>query len=212
MPPLIDLTGQRYGKLVCLYRVENDNYGRSKWRCQCDCGKVIDTSSNYLRTGSVSSCGCLRHHINGSAYDKLYKRWIHMKQRCYDPNLKMYKYYGGRGIKVCDEWRNNYEAFREWAYENGYDDSLPARECSLDRIDSNGDYEPGNCRWTDIYTQNNNKSDNRLITLNGETKTLAQWVRATGINRSTLENRIIRWGYDAEKLLSPVKKHRKSAS
>lgn len=94
-----------------------------------------------------------------------------MKQRCCGYNAKSYKHYGGRGITVCEEWRNSFEAFYEWAMANGYSDSL-----TLDRIDVNGNYEPSNCRWATMKEQNNNKRNNRNITYKGETHTLAQWI------------------------------------
>lgn len=123
---------------------------------------------------------------------RLYSIWHNMKSRCYNPNATHYKNYGGRGIKVCDEWRNNFQAFYEWAISHGYRDDL-----TIDRKDNDGDYSPENCRWADRYTQNNNTAKNHRITYNGETKTAAEWARLYGLSRYTFNKRIRR-GWDFE--------------
>lgn len=121
---------------------------------------------------------------------RLYGIWVRMRQRCYDPNSSDYNRYGGRGIKVCQEW-NDYRNFYNWAMANGYNDEL-----SIDRIDPNGNYEPSNCRWIPLTDQNRNKRNSRLITYNDETKTLAEWSRILGIEHSLLRYRIERWGVE----------------
>lgn len=131
---------------------------------------------------------------------KLYGRWVMMKQRCYNSNNKDYYNYGARGIKVCDEWRNSYLNFHNWAYANWYNDML-----SIDRIDVNGDYEPDNCRWVDKNIQANNKSCTIYIDYKGKRVTLTELSGITGIKRETLEMRYIR-GDRGERLYRPVRK------
>ena len=157
-----DLTGQRFGKLVVLKRLENhvDKHGtRSRWLCQCDCGNITIADGGRLRQDKKHSCGCLQreatskatstHHATGS---RLHNLWRAMKARCYIPSCSNYSYYGGRGIQVCCEWKNDFSAFRDWALANGYADDL-----SIDRIDPDDDYKPSNCRWTTMTKQFQNR-------------------------------------------------------
>lgn len=116
---------------------------------------------------------------------RLYRIWTDMKRRCYDESHSEYKNYGGRGIEICQEWKNSFEAFRNWATENGYTDEL-----TIDRIDVNGNYEPSNCRWATVKEQANNMRTNTKVTYKGETKTLAQWAESFGINYNTLITRL----------------------
>jgi len=127
------------------------------------------------------------YKIHGHYYERLYRTYKSMVTRCTNPQRKDFKYYGGRGIKVCDEWLKSYESFKEWAMANGYSDEL-----TLDRIDTNSDYSPDNCRWVSMKDQCNNKRSNILITLNGETHNLKQWSKITGINYYTLVKRFHR--------------------
>lgn len=115
-------------------------YGR--YKCQY-CGKEFEAISSEVKSKHTKSCGCLQGEKHNSTGDRLYKIWIGIKKRCYNQNYKAYKNYGGRGISVCDEWKNSYISFRDWSLNNGYDDEL-----SIDRINVNGNYEPSNCRWT----------------------------------------------------------------
>lgn len=131
---------------------------------------------------------------------KLYARWVMMKQRCYNPNNKDYYNYGARGVRVCEEWKNNYLNFHNWAYCNGYNDDL-----SIDRIDVNGSYKPSNCRWVNKDIQANNKVCTIYIDYNGESITLSQLSKITGIRRETLEMRYIR-GDRGERLIRAVRK------
>ena len=158
-----DLTGMRFGRLVALRYL-----GQSKWLCKCDCGSESITLSSRLKNGNTKSCGCLAKErraegarraliTHGKRRSRLYCVYASMKDRCYNPNNKAYSYYGGRGIKVCDEWLNDFGAFYDWAMKNGYDPNAPHGKCTIDRIDNEDNYRPENCRWADMATQNANK-------------------------------------------------------
>ena len=127
---------------------------------------------------------------------RLYSIWHNMKTRCYNPNTQHYDCYGGRGIKVCEEWKNNFQAFYDWAITHGY-----AADLTLDRRDGNGDYCPGNCHWADRYYQNNHTRRNRYITHDGETKSASEWARQYGIHPCVFTNRIRR-GWSFERAIS----------
>lgn len=142
----------------------------------------------------------VKHGLYGT---KVYSLWIHIKQRCYDKNIKDYKHYGARGIKMSDEWVNNPVAFCEWAKEHGYEESL-----TIDRIDPNGDYTPNNCRFIDNTSQQRNKRNNRRVSFMGETYCISEWAELLGINRITLRSRLD-CGWTVEKaLLEQVQEHR----
>ena len=171
MPNFIDLTGQRFSAVVVLERAENSKRNEVMWRCRCDCGKEFITRARSLRSGEVTSCGCLgkEHAVaamkkantkHGASphrgYAKLYNTWLRMKGRCSRPTATSYKYYGGRGISVCEEWEKDFVAFRDWALANGYQEGL-----SIDRIDVNGNYCPENCRWITMSEQQRNKRNTK---------------------------------------------------
>lgn len=134
---------------------------------------------------------------------RLYGIWVNMKSRCYNPNVKAYPRYGGRGITICDEWKDNYKAFDTWARANGYREDL-----TIDRIDVDGNYEPSNCRWLTREEQNQNRRDNVYLELNGESHCITEWARITGIGQSVLSNRLKR-GWSVEKALTYPVDHRK---
>lgn len=158
----MNLTGQRYGKLTVIEKAKPNKHGQSMWVCVCDCGTITKPILiSDLRSKGRESCGCTRkpggRKTHGMKRSRLYTVWSDMKTRCYNSKRPKYKDYGGRGITVCEEWRNSFEAFYKWAMETGYDPHAKFGDCTLDRIDVNGNYEPSNCRWADMKTQQNNK-------------------------------------------------------
>ena len=158
------MTGERYGRLTVIGGVK-DSPGL--WECVCDCGNKVVAETCYLRSGHKRSCGCLlketrikngeKRRIHGMFGSRLYDVWHGMKARCYRETHPYYNLYGGRGIKVCNEWRDSFQSFAEWALRTGYDANAKRGQCTLDRIDTNGDYEPNNCRWADASTQLSNR-------------------------------------------------------
>jgi len=181
MGKLIDLTGQKFGRLTVVERVDNANDGHARWLCQCDCGKEKNINGRELRCGDTRSCGCLKKelmiqrniqknihgHSSNGIISKVYQVWSGIIQRCNNPNNKRYKDYGGRGIRVCEAWLK---------FENFIKDMGEKPEgLTLDRIDNNDDYCPENCRWATRKEQQRNTRINRLITINGITKCIAEW-------------------------------------
>ena len=193
-----DLTGKRFGRLVALSPYRKD--GIFYWKCKCDCGKYHDVLAGHLTSGKILSCGCLRSDVSsvntrthGISKTRIYKIWKGMKYRCYAPQSPVFKDYGGRGIKVCDAWLNNPEAFYNWSVSHGYKDGL-----TVDRINVDGDYSPENCRWTDYKTQANNTRRNVLVEYNGEMRTMKQWSEYAGINYQTFVRRIKAYGWSID--------------
>lgn len=202
MGKLSDLTGLKFGRLTVIQRSGTKN-GHVAWLCKCDCGKTIVTIGNLLKSGKSKSCGCKKietcgdtHRVHGKSNTRLYIAWQHMKQRCCNTQNDRYKYYGGRGISICDDWMQ-FEPFEQWALSNGYEDEL-----TIDRIDVNGDYCPENCRWVTWETQQNNKRNNNIIEAFGEKRTLAEWSKISGVNRTTIQKRINVCGQTPEKAMN----------
>lgn len=202
MSKLIDLTGRRFGRLVVVERAENSADGRARWLCRCDCGQSKTVLGEHLKKGRTKSCGCAksessskRFKKHGGRNSKLYRIWSNMKDRCNNPDCKAYRDYGGRGIKVCEEWTDDFSAFQKWALANGYKEGL-----TIDRKDNNKGYSPDNCRWTDRKIQGNNKRNCRYITYKGQRKTVAEWSEITGIPHETLLYRL-NHGWETERIL-----------
>ena len=191
--------GKKYNELTILEEVGSRN-GRRLVKCQCDCGNIIIAELRTVARGSKKSCGCRqkrllieRNYKHGyskrGAKDRLYTIWCGIKYRCHARKGLDYEEYAARGIAICSEWENDYNAFRKWAYSNGYDENAKFGECTIDRIDVNGNYEPSNCRWVSNAVQQNNKRTNNKISYKGETHTLTEWSRIIGINQGTLQTR-----------------------
>ena len=207
-----DLTGRKFGRWTVL---DFSDFHKSNyyWLCKCECGKEKIVAQSSLLSGNSKSCGCLAREL---AQDKakhgmcrvgkekrLYWTYNSMIQRCENPNNKTYKHYGARGIRVCDEWHDR-QAFFEWAYSHGYKECL-----SIDRIDTNGNYEPSNCRWVDKYVQLNNTRRNHYLTMNGKTLTIKQWCRELNIDYKLVYWRVKQGKTFEEALTTPVRKIRK---
>lgn len=196
-----DIIGNRYGRLVVVERAENDKYNHIQYKCICDCGNERVVAKASLVSNKTRSCGCYYKDTrktcastHGQSKTRLFHCWWSMIERCENHKYRDYKYYGGRGIKVCEEWKE-FEEFAKWAYNNGYEDTL-----TIDRIDVNGNYEPTNCRWATRLTQANNTTRNRYIVHNGERKTISEWARITGKSQRTIYGRLKRGITDYEAL------------
>lgn len=189
------LVGRRFGKLLVVEQIRGDK----NWmhRCVCDCGNEHFAQGNNLKAGRTTNCGCSRYKNNGLSLDngkrsRLYYIWTSMHQRCTNPLATGYHNYGGRGIKVCSEWED-FGAFHRWAVSHGYKPNL-----TIERIDNNGDYRPGNCRWATTKEQGRNRRNNQLVTFRGETMLLMDWSERLGIRYVTLHARLFRYGWPVE--------------
>ena len=218
MSKVIDLKEKKFGKLKVIEYYGSNKNGRALWVCQCECGNKKIISAHDLRQGKTKSCGCIhkkqlinrntKHNLTDTP---LYIKWKSIKNRCYNSKDLHYKYYGGRGIKMCFEWKNDFLNFYNWAIESGYNEHLEKYgpvNTTIDRIDVNGDYEPLNCRWATRAEQNRNVRTNRYITYNGETLCLKDMAKKYNINPRTLSRRIDN-NLDIEKAITmPTKKER----
>lgn len=184
-----NMIGKKFNRLTVLEECKERKERKKVYKCICECGNIVYAIGTRLRNNKVKSCGCLKHDIksnfkHGKRHTRLYSIWYDMKRKCYKTNRKDYHCYGGRGIKVCDEWLYDFMVFYNWSMSHGYNDNL-----TIDRIDVNGNYEPSNCRWTDMKTQGNNRRTNILLTYNGETKTMTEWAEYLNIPYSTIKHR-----------------------
>lgn len=206
-----DYTGMRKGRLVALKYVRQDKNNRPVWLFQCDCGKQVEYEISAIRPYSTTiSCGCANaerrksgdnHRKHGGCGTRLYRIWEAMKARCYCPSSKaLSQNMHYRGITVCDEWRNSFVNFRDWALANGYADDL-----SIDRIDNSKGYSPENCRWATVTQQANNKSNNHKVIINGEPHPLKEACKMYGISIALYYKRI-REGFSEEAALTTPKR------
>ena len=190
-----NLVGKRFGKVVVLEKTDKRGHGSIIYKCKCDCGNICyKTSRSLVKNSGIMGCGCFdpkKKHYNKN--ERLYKLWGAIKKRCLDNRPKTARTYKLRGISVCDEWKSNFEAFQDWALKNGYrEEILPngINKWTIDRIDTNGNYEPNNCRFVTVKEQARNTRKNRIIEINGETHCLAEWCEMYNINNSTFYNRL----------------------
>jgi len=209
MPQTIDMTGQRFGRLLVLGQATPRNTAqRSKWwLCRCDCGREVAFNGANVRQGISRSCGCLRHELlvtrntkHGLSKTREYEAWSGAKGRCFNTAAVEYKYYGARGITMCQAWRDSFETFLR---DMGPCPTQRGKRStySLDRINNDGNYEPSNCRWTSQGVQVRNSRKARRIAFNGETLCLKDWARRLGIHDSSLRERLKKW--PIERALAP---------
>ena len=203
----INIKGQKFGRLTVLEYTHSNNDNKACWDCVCDCGKKINTSGKSLRTGKTKSCGCLALEIRIEANrthgdcsrktgkTKEYTIWRGIKDRCLNPKNKNYKNYGGRGIKIDASWIDDYGAFLK---DMG---RAPKGSPTIDRINTLGNYEASNCRWATWKEQQNNRTNNKLISFNGKTMNASDWSSVTGIKYGTIIMRLHR-GWSNEKTLT----------
>jgi len=215
MPQVLNLTGEKYGRLTVVNRhAVNTNGGKPQWLCICECGKEKVASSSNLRQGQTKSCGCLHiesalrasaihksHGLTGSRIESIYKG---MLARCYNKNHPAYKDYGGRGITVCKEWKTKRALFFKWALANGYDEKL-----TIDRINNNLSYSPDNCRWSTRKVQARNTRRNLIVNIKGTKAPLSEWAERLNMPMKSLWYRL-NAGWDVEKTFTtPIRKIRK---
>ena len=196
-----DVVGKTFNRLTVVSQRSNGR--RTVCKCICVCGNEKEVALDKLKSGHTKSCGCLTHDhtrryqsLDDITYHRLWNIYTKMKRRCYTLEDPAYSYYGGRGISVCEEWRNKPTSFFNWALQNGYNNDL-----TIDRIDVNGNYEPKNCRWATKAEQALNKRNNFILEYKGVKKPLSEWVKEYQFNRTTLLNRLKR-GWSVEEALT----------
>ena len=192
----IFVSGERFGRLVTTEEVRIRGFG-VRWKCRCDCGNEIIASPSNLKSGNSKSCGCYFrevHRTHGKTHSRAYNIWKSMRYRCSSPNAHEYQNYGGRGIFVCERWQS---------FDNFYADmSDPPAKYTLERIDNERGYEPGNCRWATYSDQLNNRRNNHVVEAFGRKQTLTQWSTEMKIPFTTLKNRILRAKLSPEEALT----------
>jgi hypothetical protein len=209
MSRIKNLLGKRFGRLIAVKFIGVDEKRTALWLCQCDCGNQVTVTSSRLGFGMTKSCGCYksdltikRNTVHGKSHHPLYKKWQDMKSRCYNKNNKRYYNYGGRGISICEKW-HDFENFYNWAMKHGYKKGL-----TIERKDVDGNYCPNNCTFIPFADQIKTRKYNRYVTIDGVTKTVADWSRETGINYMTLITRITESGYTGKDIIKPKEEKR----
>lgn len=211
MSKAIDLTGRIFGRWEVIERAENTKQGDACFVCRCTCEEKTErvVKGASLRQGKSLSCGCLTIEASKSrathsgTKTRLYRIWQNMKERCYNPKNTYYYNYGGRGISVCENWKDKFENFSNWAYANGYEEVL-----TLDRKNNNLNYSENNCRWVSRKAQANNTRKNKLILFNGEIHTMSEWSTILDITYMCLVHRIGR-GWSIERAFTTPQQNRK---
>jgi len=200
-----DLTGQTFNRLTVIRRVENGKNRYARWECKCFCGNIVVVKSIHLWSNHTKSCGCLKQEAigirsttHGMYKTPEYKSWVHMIDRCNNQKNDSFKYYGGRGITVCKEWENSFAIFFSHIGKR------PSIKYSIERINNNKGYFPGNCKWATAKKQSNNRSNNKHITLHGWTLNISAWSRFTGISISTIFGRFERGWPPAKAIFKKV--------
>lgn len=196
-----DLTGKKFGMLTVIGLQDTDSR-KTYWVCQCDCGNIKVVRSDSLQSGAIRSCGCMKkaqekinltkHHSHKMSGTRIYHIWRGMKDRCYNVHSPSYYRWGGRGITICDEWKDNFSAFYSWAMENGYSENL-----TIDRIDNNGNYEPNNCRWATMEEQSRNRQSNVVIQIGNSKRTLKEWCEIFELEYGTILERYHNNGFES---------------
>lgn len=202
----IDLVGKRFERLTVIKRIENRN-GHPWWLCLCECGNFKEVSSNNLRNGSTKSCGCLKEEGNnlkhGKCHDRIYDIYKAMIIRCEKEYSSGYKYYGERGISVCQEWKDSFQAFYDWSINNGYKENL-----TIDRIDTNGNYCPENCRWISMKEQNYNRRTSHKFEIDGVIYGMRELSSKIGISEQLIQSRLDH-GWTLDEILNTPKGQRR---
>ena len=202
----LDISGHKFGRLTAIRDIGKapNNRGRF-WLCGCDCGNANEVPAGWLRSGNTISCGCAQREAAAKSCVKRSTHGLHnhristihkgMHDRCVNPNNISYPYYGARGIYVCADWFN-LAVFAEWAFANGYSDDL-----TIDRIDNEGIYEPSNCQWSTYQEQARNRSNSTEVSMDGNTRTVAEWAEVSGIGSTTILYRL-KAGWDVRTALT----------
>lgn len=211
-PPAIpyeEIPKMKFGRLKPIRMMEGK--GRTKWLCKCDCGNETIVTQKNLCNGNTKSCGCFSmesRRARNKGYqnkERLYIVWIGMRERCNNPNNNSYKWYGAIGVTVCEEWERDYCAFKRWALETGYDETLPRGAQTIERKDPNKDYSPENCEWKTIQQQQRNKRGSVLYEMNGEKHILREWSEILNVDYDLLRSRVGTYGWTLEQAISEPK-------
>lgn len=200
---MLKLAGKKFGKLTAIRQTGKVGSYRL-WLCKCDCGNTTEVKSSNLNSGRTRSCGCLcdGNPTHGMRRSKEYSVWVGIKQRCLNPKIKSYKDYGANGVTICDEWKDSFEAFISHVGK------CPSESHTIDRIDSSGNYEPGNCRWATRTEQNRNRKNTVYLDVDGEKVALPVLAEKHGLTAKTLWARLFSFGWSLDKALSHKTKER----
>lgn len=208
---IYDITGKKFGRLLVLSRALSSPSRKAMWNCLCDCGRECVVDGWALRSGHTTSCGCFQkervsnaNSTHGKSKSRLYYVWNEMRQRCENTKHVSYSLYGGRGISVCEDWKN-FDNFYHWAIDNGYDAKAQRGNCTIDRLDSNGDYCPSNCTWASSKEQARNRRNTLKVIYNGELRVLSELCEILSVEYPLVYARVVKLGWSVERALSTPK-------